>query len=204
MTLTAHTAGCQTELRWRFARLPIRLAVAAAVAASLAMPSLSVAEQRPETPVTAFHELPLLVNLGDRVTVTEDTGRELEGKLVDLSPSALSVLVDGTRYDLHAGGIATIRQPDLDSISNGVLLGLLTGAGLAAVGVALTAYMPDAAEYLGAAAIFGGAGAGIGAVADSLRTGSQVVYEKSRTSVGLSVAPVLSRDRKGIAVSLGF
>ena len=182
----------------------MRLAMVAAVAAIIATPSLSVAEQRPETPVAAFHELPLLVNLGDRVTVTEDAGRELPGELVDLSPSMLAILVDGTQYDLHESGVTTIRQRRLDSVGNGVLLGLLTGAGLAAVGVALTAYIPDAADYLGAAAIFGGAGAGIGAVVDSLNSGSRVVYKVRSSSGRLSVAPLLSRDRKGVAVSLGF
>jgi hypothetical protein len=182
----------------------MRLTMAAAVAAIIAMPSLSVAEQQPETPVAAFHNLPLLMNLGDQVTLTDDTGRELQGALVDLTPSALSILAEGTRYDLDASGITIIRRRHLDPVSNGVLLGLLTGAGLAAVGVALTAYNPDFATYSGAVAIYGGVGAGFGAIVDVLNTGSEVIYETRGSSGPLSVAPLLSRDRTGVVVSLGF
>ena len=204
MTRATRGTGCQLESRGPFARRPMRLAMAAAVAAIIAMPSLSVAEQQPDKPVAAFQELPLLVNLGDRVTVTDDTGRELQGALVDLTPYALSILADGTRYDLGASGITTIRRRHLDPVSNGVLLGLLTGAGLAGVGVALTSFNPDLATYSGAAALYGGVGAGFGAIVDALNTGSEVIYETGGSSGRLSVGPRVSRDSTGVVVSLGF
>ena len=98
---------------------PVRLAVVAAVAVIIAMPTLSAAQEPPETPTAAFHELPLLVNLGDRITVTDDTGRELQGELIDLSPSALSVLADDTRYDLQETDITGVRQRRPGSRKNG-------------------------------------------------------------------------------------
>ena len=98
---------------------PVRLAVVAAVAVIIAMPTLSAVQEPPETPTAAFHELPLLVNLGDRITVTDDTGRELQGELIDLSPSALSVLADDTRYDLQETDITGIRQRRPGSRKNG-------------------------------------------------------------------------------------
>ena len=63
--------------------------------------------------------------------MTDDTGRELQGELIDLSPSALSVLVDDTRYDLQETDIIGIRKRRPDSLKNGAPLGLLS---VAAVG----------------------------------------------------------------------
>ena len=51
---------------------------------------------------------------------------------------------------------------------------------------------------------YGGLGAGIGVVVDSARVGSRVVYDTRGSSRRVSVAPLISRDRTGVAVSLGF
>ena len=96
MMRTTHGTGSQRES----SGYTVRLAMVAVVAVTIAMPSLSAAQGPPDTPTATFRELPLLVSLGDRITVTDDTGRELQGELIDLSPSALSVLVD-ERHDLQ-------------------------------------------------------------------------------------------------------
>ena len=145
MLRTTHGTGSQRES----SGYTVRLAMVAAVAVTIAMPSLSAAQGPPETPAAAFDELPLLLNLGDRITVTDDTGRELQGELIDLSPSALSVLVDERhdlqetdsagktwcpngwrcsiahtrRYDLQETDIAGITQRHPDSLKDGALGG---------------------------------------------------------------------------------
>ena len=101
----------------------MRLALVAVVAANITMPSLSAAQEPPEAPATAFHRLPLLLSLGDRITVTDDTGRALQGSLLDLSPSALSVMVDGTPYALQDTDVVAIRQQRRDSVKNGAARG---------------------------------------------------------------------------------
>ena len=133
MGWTAHGTGSQRESSGCTAGLPLRLAMVAAVAVIIVMPSQSAAQEPPETPPAAFQDLPLLVNLGDRIAVTNDIGRELQGDLVDISPSALSALVAGTRYDLQESQYTVSRQRRQDSVKNGALLGLLVGAGSAAV-----------------------------------------------------------------------
>ena len=82
MMRTTHGTGSQRKSNG----YTVRLAMVAAVGVTIAMPSLSAAQGPPETPVAAFDELPLLLKLGDRITVTDDTGRELQGELIDLSP----------------------------------------------------------------------------------------------------------------------
>ena len=199
MMRNAQGTGSQRESSGYTAGSPMWLPMAAAVAMVVMMPSSSAAQEPPEAPTAVFQDLPLLVNLGDRVTVTDDTGRELEGELIDISPSALSVLVDDTRFDLQEADITRIGQRRPDSVTNGTLIGLLSGALFGAI-----AARDDPRVALFAAGIYGGIGAGIGALVDYERVGTRVVYGTRNSSRRFSVAPMLARDRKGVAVSLGF
>ena len=231
MLRTTHGTGSQRESSGCSERSPMRLAMVAAVAVTIAMPSMSAAQAPPAMPTAAFHELPLLVSLGDRITVTDDTGRELQGELIDLSPSALSVLVDERhdlqetdsagktwcpngwrcsiaqtrRYDLRETEITGITQRHPDSLKNGALVGLVSGASIVSVlllSVGALGYYPAAS--LLSIGFYGGIGAVVGVVVDSARVGSRVVYDTRGSSRRVSVAPLISRDRTGVAVSLGF
>ena len=226
MMRTTHGTGSQRES----SGYTVRLAMVAAIVVTIAMPSLSAAQAPSETPA-AFDELPRLLKLGDRITVTDDTGRELQGELIDLSPSALSVLVDERhdlqetdsagktwcpngwrcsiaqtrRYDLRETEITGITQRHPDSLKNGALVGLVSGASIMSVlllSVGALGYYPAAS--LLSIGFYGGIGAVVGVVVDSARVGSRVVYDTRGSSRRVSVAPLLSRDRQGVAVSLGF
>ena len=224
MLRTTHGTGSQRES----SGYTVRLAMVAAIAVTIAMPSLSAAQAPSETPTAAFHELPLLVSLGDRITVTDDTGRELQGELIDLSPSALSVLVDERhdlqetdsagktwcpdgwrciahrRYDLQETDIAEITQRHPDSLKEGALRGFVSGAALASVLILSDGLGFHPGHLLLGIGVYGGIGAVVGVVVDSARVGSRVVYDTRGSSRRVSVAPLISRDRQGVAVSLGF
>ena len=58
----------------------------------------------------SFDELQRILNRGDRVRVTDHTGRELTGRLVDLSPSSLSLEVEGARRDLLDADVTLVHQ----------------------------------------------------------------------------------------------
>ena len=200
MMRTTHGTGSQRES----SGYTVRLAMVAAIAVTIAMPSLSAAQAPSETPTAAFHELPLLLSLGDRMTVTDDTGRELQGELIDLSPSALSVLVDDTRYDLQETDIAAVRQRRPDSLKDGALWGFMAGAAIISGLMLSSGCSFHPTGVLAAIGVYGGLGAGIGAGVDSAHVGSRVVYDTRGSSRRVSVAPLISRDRQGVAVSLGF
>ena len=216
MGWTAHGTGSQRESSGCTAGLPLRLAMVAAVAVIIVMPSQSAAQEPPETPPAAFQDLPLLVNLGDRIAVTDDTGRELRGRIIDLSPSTLSLLVDGIRRDLGEADVSVIRQRQRDSLKNGALYGFVPGAVIGGL-----FFTGGASEYpifaMGIASLFGLGGAAVGAGVDALMESPRVIYDASASAQRLtglpllsrqhrrvSVAPLLSRDRKGVAISLGF
>ena len=154
---------------------------------------------------TSFDRLWLLVNQGDRITVTDDAGQRLQGRIVDLSPSTLSLQVNGVRHDLNESDVSVIRQRQRDSLKNGAIIGSVSAAVVATILMAddcvWTCYPATAALIT---SIFGAAGAGIGVGVDALVEGSQVVYRARRSARRLSVAPLLSRNRRGLSVSLEF
>ena len=86
---------------------------------------------------SSFEQLALLVESGDRITVTDRAGREQTGRVVDLSPSALALLIDGARHDFREAHIHTVRQWRQDSLGNGAWFGFAVGAAVGA-----TAFIP--------------------------------------------------------------
>ena len=174
------------------------------------------------------------MSLGDRITVTDDTGRELQGELIDLSPSGLSVLVDERhdlqetdsagktwcpngwrcsiaqtiaqtgRYDLQETDIAAVRQQRPDSLKDGALRGFMAGAAIISGLVLSSGCSVHPAGMLAAIGFYGGLGAAIGVAVDGAHVGSRVVYDTRGSSRHVSVSPLISRDRTGVAVSLGF
>ena len=151
----------------------------------------------------SFEQLALLVDSGDRITVTDSAGHERTGRVVDLSPSALGLVIDGVRRDFREAQVHTISQRRPDSLKNGAWFGFAVGAAIGA-----TAFMPRyditggyAAMVLG---LYAAAGTGIGVGLDALVRSRQVIYRSTGTARRVTVAPLLAGDRRGLAVALGF
>ncbi len=170
--------------------------ILAAVAATA-----SLAEAQP----VSFDRLALQLNQGDSVTVTDSDGRRLRGRIVDLSASALALQTDGLRRELNRGDISAIQRRERDSLTNGALVGFASGVALAVmlVSVECSGCAGDA-DNMRWYALFGAAGAGIGAGLDSLHQGSRIVYRASSSDRRLAVSPVVSPERQGVSLSLGF
>ena len=155
--------------------------------------------------VESFDRLALLVNQGDRISVTARNGRRLQGRLVDLSPTTLSLLVvDDDLVRLEEAEVSLLRRRHRDSLKNGGVLGLLGGAVTAGVLMADEGPGSNPGAYVLIMSLFGAAGAGIGVGLDAGYEKSQVIYRVRRSKRRLAVAPLLSRHRRGLSVSLGF
>ena len=165
-----------------------------------AMVSASLAEAQS----VSFDRLALLVNQGDRIMVTDIAGRELRGRIVDLSPSTLSLQTDGLRHDLNGGDISAIRRRERDSLKDGAVLGFLSGAAIAVGFLVQTEARNNSGLVLSFASLAGAAGTAIGVCLDGLHEGSQVIYSAGGSNRRLAVSPLLSRSRRGLSVSLGF
>ncbi|MDE2904936.1 MAG: hypothetical protein OXQ28_02510 [Acidobacteriota bacterium] len=152
--------------------------------------------------VESFDRLALLVNQRDHITVTDRAGRELQGRLIDLSPASLSLLTDDGVRDLEETEIAVVRRQQPDSLKNGALVGAISGAVVA--GVLMSDEGADPGIYALFMSLFGAAGAGIGIGLDAGYVRSQVIYTARRPTARVAVSPLLSRHRRGLALSFGF
>ena len=109
------------------------------------------------------------------VVIQAGSGQELHGRLLELSPASLAMLVDGQRVDVPVEDVLRIDSRH-DSVKNGAIIGGAVAGGL----VALTCggFEGDASACLAATIIDGGFGALIGAGIDALHKGRTPIYVK--------------------------
>ena len=153
-----------------------------------------------------FDQLRVLIKSGETIGVKDNAGREVRGRLLDLSPGALAVLSDGVRHEFAVADVDVITASRHGNLATGAKWGLGTGAGIGALLILMN--MPsgrcgDCAAYFVASTLYlGGIGAGIGVGISALTTTQRVVFAKSgdrgRT---LTVAPVIDRDRRAVMVT---
>lgn len=155
-------------------------------------------------------ELRLLVRSGDTLTLTDASGTKVTGRLDSLSPTVLTLMVDGARRQWQAEELRSISQRYRDSLGNGALIGLGVGGGLAAVGLVIATNSDvgleaSAGEAMVAVAFYAGLGAGIGTGVDALIPGQRLVFERPGPGgPSLALKPLLGRHRVGAALSIGF
>ena len=155
-----------------------------------------------QEPAGGLGRLRSALKTGDPLTVTDTRGELVRGKLVQLDDTGI-VLNPGNneRRRFEAQMVNTIEKRD--PLRNGALIGLAIGAPLGVLGGVFAANL-EGGEYVlwGVldGAIYGGIGAAIGTGIDALIGGHKVVYERAKTTVKL--APLLSKDRKGIMLTL--
>ena len=152
----------------------------------------------------SFDRLMLALNEGDRITVTDSFGRDVQGQVIDLSASTLSLRIQGIRVDLSGTEVSVIRQRQRDSLRNGALWGFLSAS------VTIAALLPlDGVEYtpwevLAIPSLYGLMGAAVGAFVDSRIRDDRIIYTAARSERRVKVGPLVSRGRRGVALSLGF
>jgi hypothetical protein len=152
-----------------------------------------------QTVSTSFEELGQVLKKGQTVVVTDATGQQAKGKVADVSPASVVVLIPAARtFTEHT--VSEIRATD--PVWNGALIGAAIGTGFA-----MWDYLIDPSEP-GNAAIFTvaiGLGSAIGAGIDALvNRGGTLVYAAPRQPRRVTISPVLGKDRQGALVSVRF
>jgi hypothetical protein len=184
---------------------PRAMAVVAAVVIAAAVRPAAAQD----TPVAhTFEQLQILVQPSDTLTVTDDAGRQLRGRLLELSRTTLVLEVYGERTELTPDAVRTIKQRRSDSLRNGALWGLVAGAAYGATAVAMTGAEDESlGETMALAAlVFGGVGTGAGVGIDALIRTNQVIYLRPLgiAESRLRISPILTRDRRGVLMAWTF
>ena len=169
-----------------------------------------------QEPVRDFSQLNTRLKPGDTIWVTDAQGREIKGKIRELTPSALTLDGDGAR-PYRAGDLRLIQQQARDSNKNGALWGLLIGAGGGALVGFGTVYAveeyPSSDDYFTWVLLFtgigAGAGSGLGALVDSMVHGARLEVFRGSAASGaadprFSFAPVITPRTRGVVVSFAF
>ena len=149
----------------------------------------------------------LKVKQGDTVWMTNAAGRQAEGVVQGVGPSALTVLVSGREEQWTLSDTREIWRRG-DSLRNGVLVGLLAGAGaglLGGLGVSASSFGEGgnpAPALAGMTALGAAGGAALGAWFDSMRQGRTLVHRN--TAAAVRVTPTVSRDARGVQVAVRF
>ena len=179
------------------------------VTLALALATVAAAGEAGAQTASSFEELRLILRAGDTVSVVDDAGDTHTGRIVNLSASTLVLQGFGARQNLGPGNVRMIRQQLHDPVYNGAAI----GGGLGAISMLLFAaaitegdIRPGGERAVARAMLLpAGLGAGIGAGVDALRHESRTVYRRrGATRRSLTIAPLISAERRGVAVSFGF
>lgn len=143
---------------------------------------------------------------GQRVWVTEDDGRTIDGHVGDISASSIEIIRPSGRAVVDMARVRRMTVPD--SLRNGVRNGaLIGGLGLGAYSVIVATAIcecHDETAVLVAATLAGfgtGGGALIGAIVDSFRVGQRTILERPAAAT-ITIAPILTPTRRAAAVAV--
>ena len=215
---TSSDAGRPIVRRIATLTLTSLLSITAMVSAVSAHGQATAGEQQ-ESRATAAppsrnqaEEIRRLVAVGQKVLITDDQGRELNGKIGALSADRLSVVSRRDSRDIPYTSIVRIDR-QRDSLGNGALWGFGIGAGVGLASVIDEEFGecepagffgcgdPQAAAYLVFPLITGGIGTAIGVGIDAAIRRDPNIYRRGDTA-RVSVMPKLGRGFTGGAVAL--
>jgi hypothetical protein len=157
-----------------------------------------------QPPATSIDQLPARVRVGEQVWVTGEDGREVKGKLWNLTPSSVEIMSGGrtTTFDADSLRVMAARKPD--SLRNGAIIGLGIGIGLASLAAfECKQYAPC---FVVGGVFYAGLGAAAGVGIDALTpTGKIEVYRRvASQSARIALAPVVTMRAQGVVVRITF
>lgn len=154
------------------------------------------------------------VKEGQNVSITDDQGREFNGRIGNITAKGLTILSRGARQDVPYGEIVRIDRPH-DSLANGALIGLAVGAALGFGAIAsednrscdpgtfFSCSDPGTGGYVAGAAILGGLGSDVGVGVDALIHRDRNIYRRGG-SPRVTLSPAFGRGVRGATVSVSW
>jgi hypothetical protein len=150
-----------------------------------------------------------------KVSITDDQGREFNGRITTITADTLTVTPDrAPRVVVPYAQIIRIDRPH-DTLANGALIGFGIGAALGFGGMAaedarscnpaafLDCSNPTGVGYIAGTLVVGALGTAVGVGVDALIHRDRGIYRRGgKAQVGLS--PVLARGRRGAVLSMSW
>lgn len=175
------------------------------MAAALTFAVLHPVTARAQQAVSSFDDLKVLQSTSSPVTVTDTSGHEFRGALIDASHSGLTLRIGGKTRPFAAADVRSVRVRKEDSLANGALIGLAVSAGLSSLIFLDNECHDDAACYVGVA-FNSGIGALAGTAIDALIHRHVVVYTAPALGgrPSFTVGPMATRTSAGLRVTFAF
>jgi hypothetical protein len=159
----------------------------------------------------SFEDLRGRVKPGARVRVTDTSGKETTGTVADVSPSSLALLVNGVRRELSETQVRQIVGRRGSFAGRGALIGLgagvATGFGIVSSAGGCSSNDPECSAIMSAIVLSTGiAGTAAGAVIGWSIKKSETIFLAPvlPESARLTVSPIASKTRQGLALSISF
>ena len=166
---------------------------------------------RPGGPAGSLSELQQAIKPGQKIVVTDTSGRELRGTLAQISADRIALALPGGQVEIGESQMAQVQRVG-DPLWNGALIGAGAGFGMGLLSMARC----NAGLVCGAAAgpvilVESAVGAGLGVAIDAMHSGRKLVYLNRdaagtswRSRPALTVSPVFGKSRQGVMVALRF
>ena len=165
---------------------------------SATIPALTLLALLSSSPSPAAEQaIPAAVRSGLKVTVVDERGASVEGRVQEVSDRFVRLTVRGRSRDIAIEEIVRIERPD--TVKNGALIGL--GIGLGA-GLIATAFDPQGGAVMVSRVLGNGVVcAGIGALIDAAQDHRRTLYERG-PRLQARLRPVIGRHVRGVAAIL--
>jgi len=154
-----------------------------------------------------FDQLRVLIKRGDVIHVQDNTGHDMGGRLLDLSPDALRIMANGVTREFNASEVDVVRAARHGNVASGAKIGLATGAGFGA----LTMFMAlngtcsrECVPYVVMGTlVWGGIGAGLGAGFSAMHTSQRVIFARTGAQPAkLTISPLVDRTQAGAMLNV--
>ena len=154
-----------------------------------------------------------LLKANQRISVIDEAGREIDGRVDGIGHDSFGLMIDGRRIDMRFDDVVRIDHPK-DGLGNGAWIGFAVGAGSTLLSLALNPVCkgvegpcsrPSFGMSAWAIAGTGAAGAGVGAAIDALIRREPTIYTRgARPRAIVDVAPAVGRGMRGAVVSVSW
>ncbi len=158
-----------------------------------------------QTVARTFDDLRGTAHRDETVYVTDQTGTTVQGRVIEISPTAITLLVKGASRQWLATDVWWVTQRRRHA-GRGAVLGLALG-GLYGAILAITDPEPSGVtgeDVLFVAAFFGGIGTGAGAAIGLAIKTEHVLYAVPTRSGRYGLAPLSAPDMIGLRARLSF